>query len=223
MKAPPSKSIDTDVPIGRLRPPTVRRSSPTLAMRKSITTLAALLVTSVAMAAQAPYTCSPERGCQEEQGLTHDIGRGAMLSLPQGWTYYTYPMPPALEGLREVRAFRGGVLIVISPFPNIDRREISEVWIRDIRTKASAPYIETSKEKAVNYVSVSRDDLVGGYVSFTAENPDKPFTVVPNRVHANVTSFLISYKFVLFSISVASERSPDEDYAAAIAAIKSIR
>jgi hypothetical protein len=74
------------------------------------------------------------------------------------------------------------------------------------------------------FVSMSRGDLVGGHASFTAmTDGDRPFAVVPNRTYASVTSFVISYKFVLFSISVASERAPDEDYRQAVKAVQSIK
>jgi hypothetical protein len=52
---------------------------------------------------------------------------------------------------------------------------------------------------------------------------ERPFAVLPNRTYSSVSSFVISYKFVIFSISVASERSPDEDYKQALNAILSIK
>ena len=73
------------------------------------------------------------------------------------------------------------------------------------------------------FVSMSHGDLVGGHASFTANDRRRPFAVVPNRTYASVTSFVISYKFVLFSISVASERAPDEDYRQAVKAVQSIK
>jgi hypothetical protein len=73
-------------------------------------------------------------------------------------------------------------------------------------------------------VSFSRDDLVGGFISSTArDGSGAPFAVLANRRFASVTSIMVSYKFVLFSISLASELAPDDDYAAALDAIRNIK
>jgi len=179
-----------------------------------------------ARAANPSCTCDEEAGCHEEKTTTHDIGRGVLLTLPDGWTYFSYPTAPdpIMAGLREVRAFKKTALIVISPFPNIDQREISESRVHTwIYKSASTNYVQRSKEQDVNFVSISHDDLVGGYASFTAASADKPFGVVSNRRHSSVTTFVISYKFVIFSISVASEDGPNEDYSAALDAIRNIK
>jgi len=126
--------------------------------------------------------------------------------------------------LREIRAFKGAVIIAISPLPNINRQTVSDVSLRALHAKATARYADQSKERASKFVSMSRGDLVGGYASFTAMNDgERPFAVLPNRTYSSVTSFVISYRFVFFSISVASERSPDEDYRQAVNAILSIK
>jgi hypothetical protein len=183
------------------------------------------LLTSVALAAEPGYACDPQAGCKEERSTTHDIGRGATIMLPDGWTCFTYPLPPLNEDvLREMRAFNDGVVIAISPFPNIDRRAISEGWLREISAKSGARYVVQSKEQAVNIVSISHDEVVGVFASFTSKSPDeKPFLVLPNRKHSSVTSFFISYKFVVFTVSVVSERAPDEVYQAAIDAVRNIK
>ena len=178
------------------------------------------------MAANPPFVCPAQIGCRMEPGPTHDIGRGATVTLPEGWTYYAYPEAPLPEmaGLREIRAFKGPVVVAISPIPNIDGRRISEQWIREVQTQASAEYVAQSKEQAVRLVPFSRVNLVGSHVSFTAsEGTDRPFTVLPDRRYACVTSFLVAYRSVLFSISVASEEAPDEDYRAAVSAIRALR
>jgi hypothetical protein len=179
-----------------------------------------------AMAANPSYVCNPAQDCREERSATHDIGRGATIALPKGWTYFSYPQAPIPEmaGLREIRAFKGAVLIAITPLPNVNRQALSEAALRAVHAKATARYADQSKEKASRFVSMSHGDLVGGHASFTAMNDgDRPFAVVPNRTYASVTSFVISYKFVLFSISVASERAPDEDYRQAVKAVQSIK
>jgi hypothetical protein len=194
-------------------------------MRHLVFVILAMLVGD-AMAANPSYVCKPEQGCREEQTATHDIGRGLTITLPKGWTYFTYPQAPDPEmaGLREIRAFKGAVIIAISPLPNINRQTLSEDTIRAVHAKATARYADQSKERAFKFVSMSRRDLVGGYASFTAMNDDqKPFAVLPNRTYSSVTSFVISYRFVIFSVSVASERSPDEDYRKAVNAILSIK
>ena len=43
------------------------------------------------------------------------------------------------------------------------------------------------------------------------------------RLFSSVTSFMISYRFVIFSVSVASEQPLDEDYSEALKAISSIK
>ena len=179
-----------------------------------------------AMAANPSYVCNPDKDCREERTAVHDIGRGATITLPNGWTYFSYPQAPTPEmaGLREIRAFKGAVIIAITPLPNINRQALSEELLRGVHAKATAGYAGQSKEKVSKFVSMSRGDLIGGYASFTAMNDgQRPFAVLPNRTYSSVTSFVISYKFVIFSISVASERSPDEDYRQAVNAILGIK
>jgi len=177
------------------------------------------------IASNPSFVCQPERGCREEQAGDHYIGRGVKITLPQGWTYFSYPQAPIPEmaGLRGIRAFKGNVVIAITPVPNIDRRTVTEEGLRDLHAKATARYVAQSREGTVKFVSMSRDDLVGGYASFTAINDgERPFAVLANRQYASVTSFIISCKFVFFSVSVASERLPDEDYTQALNAILNI-
>src|SRR5262245_54413512 len=184
------------------------------------------MLVSDAMAANPSYVCNPAQGCREERTAIHDIGRGATMTLPKGWTYFSYPQAPIPEmaGLREIRAFKGAVIIAITPLPNINRQTVSDVSLRALHAKATARYADQSKERASKFVSMSRGDFVGGYASFKDMNDsERPFAVLPNRTYSSVTSFLISYKFVFFSISVASERSPDEDYKQAVNAILSIK
>lgn len=201
------------------------RKHASLVIRPVVVASLAMLV-SDAMAANPSYVCNPAQDCREERTATHDIGRGATITLPKGWTYFSYPQAPTPEmaGLREIRAFKGTVVIAITPLPNVNRQAVSEAALRAVHAKATARYADQSKERASKFVSMSRGDLVGGHASFTALNDgDKPFPVLPNRTFASVTSFVISYKFVLFSISVASERSADEDYRQAVKAILSIK
>jgi len=194
-------------------------------MRYIVCLMLAMLVGD-AMAANPSFVCRQEQGCQEERTAVHDIGRGATITLPNGWTYFSYPQAPIPEmaGLREIRAFKGAVVIAITPVPNINRQTFSEDTLRALQAKATARYADQSKERAAKFVSMSRGDLVGGYASFTAMSDGvKPFAVLANRTYSSVTSFVISYKFVIFSISVASERPPDEDYRQAVNAILGIK
>ena len=185
-----------------------------------------LAFATVAGAANPTHECLPERGCQEEKSASHDVGRGVMLTLPEGWTYYSYPQAPIPEmaGLREIRAFKNGVDIAITPFPNIDKRAIAEDWVRGILGQACAPYARNSKEGAANLVSISHDDLVGGYCSFSAAHDgEKPFAALPHRTYSNVTTVLISYRFVILSVTVASEEAGEAAYAEALEAIKNVK
>lgn len=129
-----------------------------------------------------------------------------------------------MAGLREVRAFKSGTVIAITPFPNIDQRTFSEAQLCDMVSQASQPYVKVSKEQAVVPFPLSHDGMVGCRVSFTAaQEGEKPFAVLPNRHHASVSTYIFSHKFVVFSISVASEQLPNEDYRAATKAIEQLR
>src|SRR5262245_61391097 len=110
-------------------------------MRYLVFLVLAMLVSS-AMAANPSYICSPEQGCREELTAIHDIGRGATITLPKGWTYFSYPQAPIPEmaGLREIRAFKGAVIIAITPLPNINRQTLSEDLLRGVHAKATAQY-----------------------------------------------------------------------------------
>jgi hypothetical protein len=193
-------------------------------MKYRITLMLAILV-GPAIADNSSYSCSPALRCVEEQGPTYDIGRGARIALPSGWRYFSYPTAPdpAMAGLREIRAFKDGVIIAISPFPNVERWALSEPWLR-FQSPLRSRHIRQSREKAIKYVSMLRDDIVGCYASLTAvHESEKPFDILPNRRHSSVTSFLISHKFIIFSILVVSERLPDEGYLAAVDAIRDIQ
>ena len=186
-----------------------------------------LLTTSTAaIAAEPAYTCSPERGCKEEQGPTYDIGRGATLSLPFGWRFFSYPTAPdpQMAGLREFRATKNGMVIAITPFPNLDKRFISEDQLCEFVSKSGNQYVKQSKEQAITPVPMSRGAAIGCQTSFTAaQDGDKPFAVLPNRRHASVTTFAISHRYIIFSVSVVSEQAPDEDFRAAISSIQQIQ
>jgi len=184
------------------------------------------LFTSVAMAAEPSYTCNPERGCREEQGPTYDIGRGTTLSLKSGWRFFSYPTAPdpIMAGLREIRATKDWMVIAITPFPNIDKRVFTESQLCDLVSKSGGQYVKQSKEQAITPVGMSHQDIVGCHVSFSAaKDGDKPFSVLPNRHHTSVTTFVISYKYIIFSVSVASEQKPDDEYRAAVNAIQQIQ
>jgi hypothetical protein len=149
-----------------------------------------------------------------------------MLTLPPGWRFFSYPTAPdpIMAGLREIRATRNGMVIAITPFPNIDRRPFPESQLCEVVSKVGGLYVQQSKEQVVNPVPMSHGEVLGCQVSFTAATDgDKPFAVLPNRHHASVTTFSISHKYILFSASVVSEQVPDDDYRAAVQSIQQIR
>ncbi|MES1264068.1 MAG: hypothetical protein ABUU24_00255 [Variovorax sp.] len=187
------------------------------------------VLSTLAVAARAdnpPHECIKKRGCIEEKTPTHDVGRGVILTLPKGWKYYSYPQAPIPEmaGLRETRAFSGHTDIAITPFPNIDKREITDEWVRDILGKACGQYAPSSKEGATEVVSISHDDLVGGYCSFSAaKEGEKPFAGLANRSYSNITTFVVSYRFVILSVTIGTENPGEEAYAEAIEALKTLK
>jgi len=149
-----------------------------------------------------------------------------MLTLPAGWKFFLYPTAPVpvMEGLREIRAVKDGMVIAITPFPNIDQRPISEAFLCDAVSQSAAQYVDQSKEKLVKPVSMSHGDVVGCYASLTsAVEGEKPFGVLAKRHHSSVTTFAFSYKYIIFSVSVVSEYRPDEAYVAAINAIRQVQ
>ena len=127
-------------------------------------------------------------------------------------------------GLHEFLAFKNGVVIAISPFPNLDKRVINEDYLCDsLKRGSSLTYVKQSKEQAITTVPMSHGDVVGCHVSFNAANAgEKPFVVLPRMRHAGVTTFKLSYKDILLSISAASEKMPDEDFALAVKSIQQI-
>ena len=192
---------------------------------RCIGALISATLAAVASAANPPHECPPERGCVEEYSATHDLGRGVMLTLPEGWTYYSYPQAPIpqMKGLREIRAFKGGVDVAITPFPNNDKRAITDDWVRDILGQACAPYAANSKEGAAEIVSISHDPLVGGYCSFSAKHDgERPFAALPHRTYSNVTTLEISHHFVILSVTLAAELPGDDAFAQALEAFKKI-
>lgn len=60
-------------------------------LKASILFVAFAAFGSTVMAAEPGYTCDSNRGCKEVQGPVYDIGRGAKLTLPSGWKFYTTP------------------------------------------------------------------------------------------------------------------------------------
>jgi len=199
---------------------------PFLKNMKLLIALALSFSATAAMAAEPAYTCEPERGCREEQGPSYDIGRGAMLSLPAGWRIFSYPTAPdpIMAGLREIRAVKNGMVIAISPIPNVDKRVITADQLCGLVSTAGEKYVKQSKEQTVTPVPISHGAMVGCHVSFTAAaQSEKPFAVLPNRHHASVTTFLIASHDVIFSVSAVSERLPDADFQMALKAIEQVR
>jgi hypothetical protein len=192
---------------------------------KLLIALAFSCFASAAMAAEPPYTCDPGRGCREESGPSYDIGCGSILALPSAWKVFSYPTAPdpIMAGLREFRAVKNGMVIAISPFPNIDKRVITTDMLCGILGKAGERYVQQSKEKTINPVPMAQGGMVGCATSFTAANEgEKPFLALPNRHHASVTTFSIARNDVIFSISAVSEHLPDEEYQLALKAIQQI-
>jgi hypothetical protein len=183
-------------------------------------------MSTLAVAAEPAYTCRPEQGCIDLQGPAFDIGRGAKITLPAGWKVFSYPTAPdpIMAGLREIRAFKDGMVIAISPFPNFDERPISDGFLCDILAKSGPQYVAASKEKAIHPTPMSRGDVHACSIAFSAANEgEKPFRVLLNRQHASVTSLVVSYKFVIFSVSVVSEGPPDDAYFAAVESIRQMQ
>lgn len=200
-------------------------SQPIPTMRLIALCLLTLSCSFAAAGENPPYSCDGRAGCMVETSSPYDIGNGVLLELPEGWTLLAFPQPQISEvRLREIRAYKGEVVIAITPFPNLDRRVITEVWLRELLSKSAAQYVSQSREQVATINSLSSDPIVGGFYSFTSNSPsDKPFRVLPNRRYASVTTLMVSHKFIIFSVSVASEREPDDDYRAAVNAFRNLK
>lgn len=193
---------------------------------KLLVSMALALSCVTAIAAEPAYTCNTDRGCKEESGPEYALGRGAKITLPEGWRFYTYPTAPIPEmaGLREIRAVRNGQVIAITPMPKPEQLVASESQVCDWISEGAKQYVAKSQEKAMTPVSFSQNGVVGCYVTFTSANPgEKPFAVLANRRHASVASFFIVHPKVIFSVSAVSETAPDDDYRAALEALKHIQ
>ena len=82
---------------------------------------------------------------------------------------------------------------------------------------------ELEKEGTAEIISISHDDLVGGYCSFSAMHEgEKPFAALPHRKYSNVTTFLVSHRFVILSVTVASEHPGEDAYSQALSALKDL-
>jgi hypothetical protein len=165
--------------------------------------------------------CHTMSGCPESQP-THDIGRGALITLPAGWSYNAYPMPPDPEGLTNIRIRKPGFVIAITGFPNLDGRAFPEPALREMLVKGVDQYRAASVERETRFVSVSDEEGTGTCASFTATEGTQPFNVLPNTRTASVTSCLLARHRMVFSISLSSDRGPDGDYAEAVKAIQHI-
>ncbi len=129
-----------------------------------------------------------------------------------------------MAGLREIRAIKNGMVIAITPIPNIDKRVFIENQLCEFVTKSGGQYVKQSKEQTITPVSMSNGEVVGCNVSFTSPiDGEKPFAVLANRRHASVTICVISYKHIIFSMSVVSEQMPDDDYRAVLKSIQQIQ
>jgi hypothetical protein len=171
----------------------------------------------------AEYRCKREEGCVEETSATHDIGGGATIVLPEGWRFYRFPAPPEPEGVTILRMEKDGVVIAIDGFPNLDKRTVNEEWLRGLLAKATQPHVLPSREKQFNYISISRNELIGGYASFTSNDGERPFHVLGRGKDASVTTLIASFKLMIFSVSIVSNRAPDKDYQDALDAIRNMR
>jgi len=167
--------------------------------------------------------CRADYGCTEETSATHDIGGGATITLPEGWTFYRFQAPPEPPGYTVVRMLKDGVVIGIDGFPNIDSRAIDEEWVKEILRQGAQPYVELSRERRINYVSLSRGDVIGGYATFTSDEGTRPFQVIGKDPHASVTTVIAYFKQTIFSVSIASTRAPDKDFQDALDAVRNMR
>jgi|GEM_PF-2017060 len=129
-----------------------------------------------------------------------------------------------MAGLREIRAIKNGMVVAITPFPNNDKGVFTENQLCEFVAKSGGQYVKQSKEQTITPVPISKGEVVGCNVSFTSPNDgEKPFAVLANRRHASVTTFVISYKHIIFSVSVVSEQLPDDDYRAVLKSIQQIQ
>jgi hypothetical protein len=129
-----------------------------------------------------------------------------------------------MAGLRELRATKDGMVIAVSPVPNVGKVVFTDRQLCEFVTKSGAAYVRQSKEQVITPVPMSRGEVVGCHASFTAANEgEKPFAALANRHHASVTTFIMSYKDVLFSLTAVSEQLPDDEYRAVIKAIQEIQ
>lgn len=184
------------------------------------------VMSSLAVAGDNPkYSCDDKPGCTQETSGPFDIGAGVLLDLPDGWTLLAYPQMQINDlKLRELRIFKGEVILAITPFPNLDGRTVREAWLRQMLLKSAGQYVRQSKEEVTSIESISHDDFVGAMYSFTSDpGAGRPFKVLPNRRFASVSGLTFSAKSIIFSVSVASEGEPDGDYRAALAAFRAVK
>jgi hypothetical protein len=161
--------------------------------------------------------CDKDADCTTSS-KKHDFGNGAQVVLPAEWTYNSYPMPMA--GATNIRIKKPGMVIAVTGLPNVNNVPFTEETIKALLAdKASKLYFPISREKSVDYKSISKSTLVGGYAIFTANLNDKPFQVLKNQYYSSVADIIISYKNMVFSISLASELAPDKDFNLALNAI----
>ena len=158
-------------------------------------------------------------------GTFHLLGGGMSVTVPAEWLYRNMPVPSNPPGQTDVRIYKDDTVVAITGFPNLDGRRITEEWLKSMLVKATglADYEDMSTEKDFNYVSLTGDDIVGGYVSFTAEAGSRPFKVLPGLESGAVTSFIVSNQQMILSISVVAEVASKADYETALRMVRSIR
>lgn len=166
--------------------------------------------------------CHADYGCTEEASATHDIGGGATITLPAGWKFYRYPSPPEPEGYTVMRMMKDGVVIAIDGIP-IGDRTVTEEQVEELVREGMQQHVERSKERQVNYVSISHGDLLGGYASLTSPDGTRPFNVIGTDTHASVTTVITYLKQMIFSVSIASTRAPDKDFQDALDAVRNMQ
>ncbi|MBC3909433.1 hypothetical protein [Undibacterium umbellatum] len=75
-----------------------------------------------------------------------------------------------MASLREIRAIKNGIIFAITPFPNIDKRVLTENQMYEFVAKSGGQYVKQSKEQTIAPVPISNGEIVDCNVSFTSPN-----------------------------------------------------
>jgi hypothetical protein len=186
--------------------------------------IAYVLVAVLSGCAATPSSTSevrPASGSSVATSTARDIGGGALIQLPPGWTFNSYYMPPDLNATN-VRITSHGIRMAITGMlKSGPMRTTAE--LTSFLSQGTASYIPLSKERAFHPVAVETPTTRLVYATFSAANQGQGIPALVNEHSLQVTSAILNKEGVIFTVTISVNQSDNESSKNHLLAIESLK